>query len=240
MAEEWKPVPGYEGLYEASNLGNVRSFHAGRGSGKRGDLLRPALTGGASPRLCVVLYKNGVKKKTRLVHQLVLEAFTGPCPPGQEARHGPGGALDNRLANLCWGTKAENEADRVRDGTTNRGERQWSARLTREQVTECRRRYAAGEGQGVLAAEFGVSGPTVSNAITGATWSWLPGAVPIDRSRNGQRGTAHHAAKLTPEIVREARRRNAAGESKSALAAEYGVAQQTLQHAISGYTWKGV
>jgi hypothetical protein len=232
--ERWRTVAGYEGLYEISDLGNVRSLHRSYKPRLRGDLLTPGVSCG---KMTVVLYKDG-GRKTRLVHHLVLDAFTGPCPPGEEARHGPGGALDNRLVNLCWGTHAENEADRVRDGTSNRGERQWQARLTREQVMECRRRYAAGESQGVLAAEFGVSGPTVSNAITGETWSWLPGAVPVDHTRHGRRGTAHHSAKLTPEIVAAAKRRSSAGEYISVLATEYGVTQATMWKAIRGWTWK--
>jgi hypothetical protein len=233
---EWRPVVGYEGLYEVSDLGAVRS--AGKRKGSRGGPLRPAPTGGASPRLCVVLHKNNVRK-TRLVHHLVLEAFIGPRPsPEHEACHGPGGALDNRLVNLRWGTPAQNQADRVRDGTSNRGTRQWQAKLTDEIVLECRRRYAAGETQQVLAAEYGVHQAAMSQAITGASWAWLPDAVPIDRKRHGTQGAAHHSAKLTPEIVEEAHRRNEAGETQRALAAEYGVTQATLWKALNGRTWK--
>jgi hypothetical protein len=237
--ERWLPVRDYEDLYEVSDLGRVRSFHAGRGNGKRGGLLRPALTGGTSPRLCIVLCRDGTKK-TRLVHQLVLEAFVGPCPPGMESLHGPGGALDNRLANLSWDSHSANMMDKVRDGTSNRGTRQGQSRLTDDAVIEARKRYAAGEPMHALAAEFGVSGAAMSNAVSGKNWSWLPGAVPVDHNRHGTKGTAHHAAKLTPEIVREARRRNAAGESQRALAAEYGVKQPTLQKAITGATWRNV
>ena len=61
------------------------------------------------------LYKDG-KARQRPVHSLVAEAFIGPCPPGQEVRHGPGGSLDNRLVNLSYGTRAENIADQYRDG----------------------------------------------------------------------------------------------------------------------------
>jgi hypothetical protein len=237
--ERWLPVPDYGDLYEVSDLGRVRSFHSGRGKGKRGGLLRPALTGGASPRLCVVLYKDG-RKKTRLVHQLVLEAFAGPRPDGNESLHGPGGPLDNRLINLRWGTPVENAADKLRDGTDPRGSKSGNAKLSEQVVVECRRRYADGERLSVLMVEFGMTVAGMSNAISGKTWGWLPGAVPVDRKRHGRRGAEHHAAKLTPEIVREARRRNAAGESQYALAAEYGVAQPTLQAAIAGRKWKHV
>lgn len=91
-----------------------------------------------------------------------------------EARHGPGGKLDNRLSNLCWGTPSENQEDKVRDGTTNRGERCGSARLTAEIVAECRHRHAIGESQAALAREFGVAVSTMSEAIRGVTWFSIP------------------------------------------------------------------
>lgn len=53
------------------------------------------------------LWLNGHLKQHR-VHRLVLTAFVGPCPDGMECLHGEGGALDNRLTNLRWGTKSEN------------------------------------------------------------------------------------------------------------------------------------
>jgi hypothetical protein len=109
----------------------------------------------------------------RLVHRLVLEAFAGPCPPGQEALHGPGGGLDNRWPeNLSWGTHSKNVGpDKYRDGTISIGEQNPSAKLTAAIVRECRTRHAAG---GVsthkLAAEFGVGQTTMHEAIRGNTW----------------------------------------------------------------------
>ncbi len=233
--ERWQPVSGYEDLYEVSNLGNVRSLYRSRRRRLRGDLLTPGLSCG---KLTVGLYKDR-KRTTHLVHRLVLEAFDKPCPDGQEARHGPGGPLDNRWPeNLCWGTPAQNQADRVRDGTSNRGERQWQASLTTGVVLECRHRYAAGEPQKALAAEFGVTGPAMSNAITGDTWAWLPGAVPIDTKRQGKSGTSHHAAKLTWDDVAEIRRRAAAGEQQRPLAAEFGVSQPVVSKIVRRETWR--
>lgn len=237
--ERWLPVPGHEGLYDVSDLGRVRSFHAGRGKGKRGGLLRPAPTG-VYAHLCVVLCQGG-EAKTRLVHQLVLEAFVGPRPEGLEALHGPGGALDNRLRNLSWDTRQKNQGrDRVRDGTSNRGERQWQSKLTEADVIECRRRYADGERLTVLVSEYGTTTGGMSTAISGKTWSWLPGAVPVDRKRHGTQGAAHHSAKLTAEIVLECRARYANGETTYALAEEFGVRQPSMQKAIAGKSWTHV
>lgn len=233
-AEQWLPVPGWEGYYEISDMGRVRSR---RRKGSKGGVLRPGASAGG--RLSVVLNMNG-EKMTRLVHQLVLEAFVGPRPPGMEGCHGPGGAFDNRLVNLRWDSPSANQMDRVRDGTSNRGERQWQSKLTEADVLECRRRYAAGERLRVLVSEYGVTVGGMSNAVSGKTWYWLPGAVPVDRHRNGVKGAGHHAAKLTAEIVLECRRRFAGGENSYALAREFGVAQPTMHKAIIGGTWKHV
>jgi hypothetical protein len=68
------------------------------------------------------------------VHRLVLEAFVGACPTGQQARHLDGNADNPRLDNLAWGTARENMEDRFRHGRTA------LARLTDDEVRGARRR----------------------------------------------------------------------------------------------------
>lgn len=105
--ETWSPVPGYEGLYDVSNLGRVLGWH-------RRKLLAPdAVKGGY---LRVGLCRNGVSKGY-LVHVLVATAFIGPCPRGQKARHLNGKASNNRAENIAWGTHSENMQDRLAHGT---------------------------------------------------------------------------------------------------------------------------
>jgi hypothetical protein len=175
--------------------------------------------------LSVALSVNG-KGATKRVHLLVLEAFADARPAGQQGRHGPGGVRDNGIANLCWGTPVENSADRERDGTSVHGEAHQGAKLTEAIVLECRSRHAAGETQTALAAEFGVRVSTMSHAVRGITWSWLPDAVPARRD-----GFRCHNAKFTPETAEEVGKRVMAGESRVALAAEYGVTKGTLWRA---------
>ncbi len=235
MNERWLPVPGYEGLYEVSDFGNVRSLHRSFRPRIRGNLLTPAMSG---RYLMVVLYREK-RRKSWLIHQLVLLAFRGARPPEMESLHGPGGRLDNRLANLSYGTRAKNSGpDRVRDGTSNRGERCGTAKLTEAIVLECRRRYAAGEAQQDLTREFGVHPGTMSQAITGKRWAWLPGALPIDRSRHGTKREAHHAAKLTAGDAAEIRRRYATGERQRPLAREFGISQAVVSKITRGELWK--
>jgi hypothetical protein len=236
--ERWLPVPGYEGLYDISALGRVRSLHGGKGKGKRGGLLRATVAGRTNYHLRVFLHKDGARA-TKLVHQLVMEAFVGPPPEGHEVRHGPGGALDNRLLNLCYGSRRENMADKVRDGTLIYGEDIKGSRLTEQIVIECRRRYAAGETTIVLGAEFGVTASTMNEAVTGGSWAWVPGAVPTGSKAYHKRGVENSLTKLTPEVAAELRERFTAGERQYALAAEFGVSQSTVWRLIHGKTALG-
>lgn len=169
--ERWLPVPEYEGLYEVSDLGRVRSltrtatFRDGRKRRVNGCLMRPA-HGPAGKYLMVTLSKDGIYKRT-YVHVLVLLAFAGPRPLKNEARHGPNGRYDNSLANLCWGTMSENHQDRRRDGDPGRSR----PKLTVEAVRECKQRRVDGEKLGNLAKEFGVAISTLSQAVNGVTWA---------------------------------------------------------------------
>lgn len=66
--------------------------------------------------LTITIWESG-RPRTRYVHRLVAEAFIGPCPEGMQVRHLNGDHRDNRAENLCYGTPAENAADKVRHGT---------------------------------------------------------------------------------------------------------------------------
>lgn len=117
--ERWLAVPGFEGRYEVSDMGRVRSLdrvlcnRVGVWRRLPGRVLKPAMRSGHS---AVRLYKDADPWFVA-VHQLVLMTFVGPCPPGKEGCHGPDGALDNRLSNLRWDTHSANMLDRNKDGT---------------------------------------------------------------------------------------------------------------------------
>lgn len=120
MIEEWRPIAGYEDLYSVSNTGYVRSEHRvvarkdGRVCTRHERILAPNVNGSGhhSVQLC-----RGAVGKRRFIHQLVLEAFVGPRPPGMESLHGDGNPANNHVANLRWGTTAENRQDSIRHGT---------------------------------------------------------------------------------------------------------------------------
>lgn len=101
--ETWRAVVGYEGLYEVSDWGNVRTLNYKR-TGKT-KLLRPRIR--RDGYLDVMLCKNG-KKKMFLVHRLVYAAFRGDIPAGMTIDHVNGIKTDNRLSNLQLLTQGDN------------------------------------------------------------------------------------------------------------------------------------
>lgn len=231
-AERWLPVVDWEDRYEVSDLGRVRSLRHPGGKLRATPLVRK-LQADRDGRQFVMLQAPGRRPTTRAVHRLVLEAFVGLRPDGQVARHGPGGVSDNRVVNLCWGTQADNVGpDRVRDGTINRGERHWRARLTAEDVAAIRRQAAEGKTHLAIGREFGVTGGCVFNILSGITWAHT-GDPHVEGRRRG-------SAVLTPEQVREIRSAYASGISLSALARYFGVCRATIAGIAHRQTWKNV
>lgn len=112
--ENWLPVVGYEGLYEVSDLGRVRSLDRldTAGHPRKGRVLKQSARG---PYLRVIL-SNG-KSQNRNVQHLVAEAFIGARPKGLVLRHLNGVAIDNRPCNLAWGTQGQNMLDKRGHGT---------------------------------------------------------------------------------------------------------------------------
>lgn len=169
-AEIWVPVVGYEGLYEVSDLGAVRSLSRRVGTSNGGwrltptKELRPCLRSGYPS---VVLFKEG-KRKRVAVHRLVLETFVGPCPAGAEACHENGRRDDPRLVNLRWDTRRANQADRVRHGTSGL----YGRRLNPDEAAQilAERGHIS---QVQLAKQFGVALATVNHIHTGRNWKRL-------------------------------------------------------------------
>lgn len=157
MIERWAAIPGYEGLYEVSNLGAIR------GTKRRG-------TSGASLRLTkdkngytkVNLYQN-CQRKGFWLHSLMLTAFVGPRPPGMQACHNDGDRGHNHLDNLRWDTATANYDDARSHGTAAIGEKNAAAKLSQADREQIRALRAAGVTQKAVGQRFGVCQQTISD-----------------------------------------------------------------------------
>jgi hypothetical protein len=220
--ELWSPVVGYEGRYQVSDHGRIRSLDScmvlNPQKVKRGGYLRVGLRDA-----------DGRERKF-FVHALVLEAFTGPrpAPPNHECRHWDGDPENNALENLRWGSATENARDRERHGTTARGERIGASKLTEQQVIELRTRAVAGELIVDISADLGISPSQASRIARGLKWAATGGEVVTSCRPLGERS---HRAKLTDD---EAEAIRSSTERTGVLAARYGVCRHTITNIRSG------
>jgi hypothetical protein len=109
--EVWRDIPGYEGRYQVSNMGRVRSLdHKVRVVAKGVDTFRRSPGKVLRPGRCQSGHMSVAigKGNSRPVHQLVLHAFVGPTPEGHEVLHLNHVPSDNRLEKLRYGTRSEN------------------------------------------------------------------------------------------------------------------------------------
>lgn len=137
MKEIWRDIPGYEGFYQVSDLGRVKSF-------VRGARILKAGRNTKQGHVTVSLRRNNSIN----VHRLVMLAFVGPCPEGFEVLHKNGVAGDNRLENLRYGTRSENNIDISKMGRR---------KLPLKHVPEIKAMYRAGISLSEISEKFGVS-----------------------------------------------------------------------------------
>lgn len=171
---KWKTIAGWEGFYEVSNVGQVRSKDR-RIKGRfglttyKGRLLKPGYSTGYA---MVTLVETGMGRREQFyIHDLVLKMFIGPKPLGLEVCHGPEGPQTNTLTNLRYDTRSANARDRFIFGKpAPRGEQCSSSRLTEADVREIRRLKPSTTAR-ALAIRFGVGHSTILSAAKGIQWA---------------------------------------------------------------------
>ncbi len=169
--EQWKDVVGYEGRYQVSNHGAIRSLPRPW----RKQLLVLKLGKDSDGYRQVVFHKDR-RKTTRKVHQLVLVAFgTIQRPPNSVTRHLDGDKDNNRIDNLRWGTITENARDAVRHKTSpgfkSHGSNNGQSKLTESDVCRIKQLLKSGaHKQQEIALMFKVCKQTITFIKQRKTW----------------------------------------------------------------------
>lgn len=168
--EIWVDIQDYEGKYQISNQGRVKSLerkvsHDGISWTQPGRIMSP-WCGTTSLYDCVRLYKNGVGTKFT-VHRLVARHFLPDWNPVLEINHIDGNRYNNAAGNLEMCTHSRNMEHAIAGGLKNDyGEKSVNAKLTNAEAEEIRVRYRTGGAtQEKLAREYGISRQTVSSII---------------------------------------------------------------------------
>ena len=170
--EEWRVVPGFDGWYEASDLGRVRSWRTRAKWYTRAG--RPGILGGNTSKDGYVRVKvtHPVFGKLSVsVDQLVLAAFAGPRPHGHVGDHINASPSDNRPTNLRWLTAADNIKHAAALGRMNgRAGSRSNSILSVSDVQEIRRLVDTGQTRTAVAQKYGVSLNAVSLIALRRTW----------------------------------------------------------------------
>ena len=163
--EQWRDVVGYEGLYQVSNFGRVKSFHKGK------VIIRKPVTLSDGYQQ-VSLDKNG-KRKCMGIHVLVAKMFI-PNPENKPmVDHYDRNPANNTVRNLSWVTNSENQRRAVELGSKKCGCDNPRSNLSPEQVREIRRLYVRRShefGSVALAKMFGVSVSTIKRIVNGTSY----------------------------------------------------------------------
>lgn len=172
--EEWRPVVGYEGQYEVSNMGRVRSLERkvlgkdGRWEIHHGKILKPWKTNVGNDPNNRYLIVSMPDHNRRMVHSLVAEAFIGERPEKHDVMHLNGIRHDNRVENLKYGTRSENLKQ-----TYEYGGKPANAKLCPADVHVIRRRLKTGESCIKIAEDYGVSSAAIYHIRNKTAYAWV-------------------------------------------------------------------
>ena len=169
MDEKWRIIPEYAD-YEVSDMGKVRSW-------KNVDFINP------DPLILkehrekngysrVVLRKDS-KNHTTLVGHIVLLAFRGLRPMGFQMSHLDGNRANNKLDNLIWESRVDNERRKIKHGTKLFGEKHPSHKLNARQVVRIKKLLQIGISEPKIANKFHVSRGCISHISIGDNWRCL-------------------------------------------------------------------
>lgn len=176
MIEEWKDIPGYEGRYQVSNVGRVKSLPRitydtiGRCKHLKGKIITLQLNTSGYPAFRIW---SGGKGKTIAVHRLLALAFI-PNPDNKPyINHLNGVRTDNRVDNLEWCTPSENSthACRVLKSVYVIGSDNPNAKLNERDIFNIRLLLTSGLSQKDIAERYNVTQVMISRIKLGKAWS---------------------------------------------------------------------
>ena len=238
MGEEWKDIPEYEGIYQASDRGRIRSVDRVTKNGRKwkGRILRPSLGTKSRPYHSVQLYGGHVRPfRSQTVHTLVAYAFLGPRPDGMYVCHKDGDIKNNMRSNLYYATPKHNTRDALRHGTFAVGDRCGHAKLTYKEVTSICVRLRSGDSCTRIAGIFGVTDACIRDIASGRTWRHHTDVQSLGS------GFSYHREpnrKFTDKEVSDICMRLLDGECQASIARSLGVNPATICNIKKGRNYK--
>lgn len=173
--EIWKDIPGYEGYYQVSNYGRVKSLERLVYNKRRGnDFIRERILKQHINRYCFVILSKDNIQINKTVHRLVAEAFI-PNPfnlPEVNHNNPNGNKTDNRAWMLEWSTKESNNEHAMINNLKPKGEVHGKSKLTEKQVLEIRE-IGSNKTLKEIADIYGVKSPCINKILLRKTWTHI-------------------------------------------------------------------
>lgn len=176
MIEEWKPIKGYEGFYEVSNTGKVRSVNRelvkpnGISYHYKSVVLKQRDNGNGYLIVCL---RKRCSHKNKYIHRLVAEAFIPNPENKSEINHKDGNKTNNVISNLEWCTRSQNAQHGFDNGLLKKGENHYAHIFTEKEVKYIKEnciKYDANLGINALARKFNVSQGAIAAIVNNKTW----------------------------------------------------------------------
>lgn len=173
--EIWKDIKGYEGSYQVSNLGNVKSLDREmmvNGGIKQyySQVRKPSVM--KDGYLAMTLWRDSKGKSLR-VSRLVAAAFLENPDGYDQVNHKDGIKENNNVDNLEWCSSSQNAQHALRVGLRKSGENHSCSKLTNFQVRQVPNLLAQGFSQKYISNLYGVSYSTIKNICQGRKWQFL-------------------------------------------------------------------
>lgn len=248
--EEWKEIPGFEGYYEASSYGRIKSLDReilqrnGKTKRLKGKVLSTPL--GSDGRYYVIVLYCGGKKYMRNVHRFIALTFVSNPDNLKEVNHLDGNGLNNHIDNLEWVSPKGNMAHAIEHGLLNPafGENSGKSKLTEEDVIEIRNLYYFKNFTSIdLEKKFQVDRSAIHSIIKGEHWKHipLPDNIDINIGRKRVTGSNNKNTSLTENQVSEIKTLYFVDKkTMTELCKLFSVKRKVLRRILNGETWQHV
>jgi len=171
VKEIWKPIPSYEGLYEISNTGKIKSLPKSGSGNSLSEKIMNDFDNGKGYRY--ITLTNKTKRRNFYVHRLLAESFISN--PGKKpfVNHLDGNKANNKLSNLEWSTESENMEHASVLGLLPSGEKNHLSKLKEIDIKQIRLLWQSGTHRDIIKAKYSISYAQIHRIVNNQCWKYV-------------------------------------------------------------------